>query len=67
MRPTRVLPGPVLLPPEMPEEEKREAIAATLVKREGSPKNVAQAVLAFIDNDFVTGTCLPVDGGRTIA
>ncbi|HEX4591878.1 MAG TPA: SDR family oxidoreductase [Gemmataceae bacterium] len=61
-----VLPGPVLLPPEMPEEEKREAIASTLVKREGSPKNVAQAVLAFIDNDFVTGTCLPVDGGRTI-
>jgi pteridine reductase len=61
-----VLPGPVLLPPEMPEEEKREAIAGTLLKREGSPKNVAQAVLAFIDNDFVTGTCLPVDGGRTV-
>jgi pteridine reductase len=61
-----VLPGPVLLPPDLPEEEKREAIAATLVKREGSPKNVAQAVLAFIDNDFVTGACLPVDGGRTV-
>jgi pteridine reductase len=27
---------------------------------------VAQAVLAFVDNDFVTGTCLPVDGGRTV-
>jgi pteridine reductase len=61
-----VLPGPVLLPPEMSEDEKHEAIAATLVKREGSPKNVAHAVLAFIDNDFVTGTCLPVDGGRTV-
>jgi hypothetical protein len=23
-------------------------------------------VLHFIDNDFVTGACLPVDGGRTI-
>ena len=61
-----VLPGPVLLPPDLPEGEKREAIAATLVKREGSPKNVAQAVLAFIDNDFITGACLPVDGGRTV-
>jgi pteridine reductase len=61
-----VLPGPVLLPPDLPEEERREAIAATLVKREGSPKNIAQAVLAFIDNDFITGTCLPVDGGRTV-
>jgi pteridine reductase len=61
-----VLPGPVMLPPDLPEAERREAIDATLVKREGSPANVAQAVLAFIDNDFVTGVCMPVDGGRTI-
>jgi pteridine reductase len=61
-----VMPGPVMLPPDLPAEEKREAINATLVKREGSPVNIAQAVLAFIDNDFVTGTCLPVDGGRTV-
>jgi pteridine reductase len=25
-----------------------------------------QAVLHFIENDFVTGVCLPVDGGRTV-
>jgi pteridine reductase len=61
-----ILPGPVLLPPDLPEEEKRQAIHATLVKREGSPRNIAQAVLSFLDNDFVTGVCLPVDGGRTI-
>jgi pteridine reductase len=23
-------------------------------------------VLFFIDDDFVTGVCLPVDGGRTV-
>ena len=61
-----ILPGPVLLPPDLPEEEKREAINATLVKREGNPRNIAQAVLFFVDNDFVTGVCLPVDGGRTV-
>jgi pteridine reductase len=61
-----VLPGPVLLPPDLPEDERREAISATLVRHEGSPANVAQAVLFFIDNDFVTGACLPVDGGRTV-
>jgi pteridine reductase len=61
-----VLPGPVMLPPDMPQAEKNQVIQATLVKREGSPDNIAQAVLAFIDNDFVTGACLPVDGGRTI-
>ncbi len=61
-----VLPGPVMLPPDLPEEEKRQAINATLVKREGSPENIAGAVLAFVDNDFITGACLPVDGGRTV-
>lgn len=59
-------PGPVMLPPDLPEDERREAIASTLVQREGSPDNIARAVLALIDNDFVTGVCLPIDGGRTI-
>jgi pteridine reductase len=61
-----ILPGPVLLPPNLPAEERREAIEATLVKREGRPENVAQAVLFLIDDDFVTGVCLPVDGGRSV-
>jgi pteridine reductase len=61
-----VMPGPVMLPPDLPEAERRQAINETLVKREGSPRNIAQAVLFFIDNDFVTGVCLPVDGGRTV-
>jgi pteridine reductase len=61
-----ILPGPVLLPTDLPEAERRQAIEATLVKREGRPENIAQAVQFFLDNDFVTGVCLPVDGGRTI-
>jgi pteridine reductase len=66
VRVNAVLPGPVLLPPELTEEEKLEVVEATLVKREGNPAHIAAAVLHFIDNDFVTGTCLPVDGGRTV-
>jgi pteridine reductase len=61
-----VQPGPVMLPLDLPEAERNAAINATLVKREGSPRNVAMAVLHFIENDFITGACLPVDGGRTI-
>jgi pteridine reductase len=66
VRVNAILPGPVMLPPDLPPAERAEAINATLVKREGSPRNVVLAALHFIDNDFVTGTCLPVDGGRTI-
>ncbi|MBL8864881.1 MAG: SDR family oxidoreductase [Planctomycetia bacterium] len=66
VRVNAILPGPVMLPPDLPESEKRQAIGATLVKREGSPHNIAQAVLSFLDNDFVTGVLMPVDGGRTV-
>jgi pteridine reductase len=61
-----ILPGPVMLPPDMAPEVRRQVIDATLVKREGRPENIALAVLSFLDNDFVTGVCLPVDGGRTV-
>jgi pteridine reductase len=66
VRVNAVLPGPVMLPPDMTAAERAEVVAATLVKREGSPEHVVKAVLHFIDNDFVTGACLPVDGGRTV-
>jgi pteridine reductase len=66
VRVNAILPGPVMLPPDLPAAEKAAVIAATLLKREGSPHHVVQAVLHFIDNDFVTGACLPVDGGRTV-
>lgn len=61
-----ILPGPVMLPPDLPAEEREQSIRGTLVKREGSPQHIAQAVLFFVDNDFVNGICLPVDGGRSI-
>jgi pteridine reductase len=59
-------PGPVLFPPDLPEQERRQAIEATLVQHEGSPEHIARAVLSLIDNDFITGVSLPVDGGRSI-
>src|SRR5262245_58936882 len=61
-----IMPGPVMIPPDLPQAERDLSINATLVKREGRPENIVQAVLHFIDNDFLTGVCLPVDGGRTI-
>jgi pteridine reductase len=61
-----ILPGPVLLPPDLPAAERQQSINSTLLKREGRPENVAQAVMHFVENDFITGVCLPVDGGRSV-
>jgi pteridine reductase len=61
-----VEPGPVMLPAELSPQDRAEAIGATLVQREGSPEHVAMAVMSLVENDFITGVCLPVDGGRSI-
>lgn len=66
IRVNAVLPGPVMIPHDLDENLRTQIIEATLVKREGSPKNVADACVSLIENDFITGVCLPVDGGRSI-
>lgn len=35
----------------------------TSVGRNGHPDDVAAAILAFVENGFITGVVLPVDGG----
>jgi pteridine reductase len=66
VRVNAVMPGPVLLPDSIGPEERAAIVAATLAKREGTPEHVADAVIFLLENDFVTGVCLRVDGGRSI-
>jgi pteridine reductase len=61
-----VHPGPVLLPPDMLEGERRRITELTLLKQADRPDSVAEAVRFLIENEFITGVCLPVDAGRTI-
>ncbi len=63
-----IAPGPILFPEGMPAQEKEKAIRRTLLKRCGSPKDILEAVLFFVEStDFVTGVILPVDGGRLLS
>ena len=66
VRVNAVLPGPVMLPDDLSADARKRAIAGTLVRREGRPEHVAHAVRFLAENDFITGVCLPVDGGRSI-
>lgn len=61
-----VAPGPVLAPPDMSEEEKKAIAHTTALERWGSPEDIANAVIFLLDNDFINGTVLVVDGGRSI-
>jgi NAD(P)-dependent dehydrogenase (short-subunit alcohol dehydrogenase family) len=61
-----VAPGPMLRPPDMPEAEAEAVAKKTLLGRWGSPKDIANAVKFLIENDYINGTVLVVDGGRSI-
>ncbi len=61
-----IQPGPVLLAEDVGDEVRSKVAESTLLGKVGSPEHVAHAVQFLCENDFVTGVCLPVDGGRTI-
>ena len=62
VRVNAILPGPI----DLPQPGDRREIGPPLAGREGRPEDIARAVLYLVDADFVTGSCLPVEGGRTI-
>jgi NAD(P)-dependent dehydrogenase (short-subunit alcohol dehydrogenase family) len=61
-----VAPGPILAPPATTAEEHQKVADATPLGRWGGGDEIAKAVLAFIDSDFITGETLRVDGGRHV-
>lgn len=66
VRVNAVLPGPVMLADSIDEVRRQQLIEASLLRREGTADDVAEAVVFLATSPFITGVCLPVDGGRTI-
>jgi pteridine reductase len=61
-----IQPGPVLLGEETTDEFAQKMASSTLAGKVGTPEHVAHATQFLCENDFVTGTCIPVAGGRSI-
>lgn len=70
VRVNAVAPGPILWPEdknELDEVMQNKIINRTLLKKMGSPEEVALAVKFFIQEaNYITGQVLPVDGGRSL-
>lgn len=66
VRVNAVLPGPIQLAEGITAERRAKIIQASLLKREGTADDLAQAALFLATSPFITGVCLPVDGGRSI-
>jgi pteridine reductase len=71
VRVNAIAPGPILWPEgdeSFDEVSRQRIISHTPLKREGTPDDIARAVLFLIaDAPYVTGETLNVDGGRHVA
>ena len=69
VRVNAVAPGAILWPEgenTLSNQEKQTIIFKTPLKMHGDPIYIAKAVFSLIDNDFITGQEIVVDGGRNI-
>jgi len=65
-----IAPGPILWPSGQQEDKAKQAkiIERTILKRMGSPSDIAQTVLFLAAHaPYITGQIIAVDGGRSVA
>jgi NAD(P)-dependent dehydrogenase (short-subunit alcohol dehydrogenase family) len=61
-----IAPGPIVAPPGTTADEYTAVEEATPLGRWGGEAEIAKAVIAFIESDFITGETVRVDGGRHV-
>ena len=61
-----VAPGPIVAPPGTSVADSAAVERATPLGRWGGELEIAKAVLAFVESDFITGETIRVDGGRHV-
>ena len=61
-----VAPGIVTWPEPMTPTEEQKQLARIPAGRFGQPEDIAKSVAFLLDNDYITGHTLPIDGGRSL-
>lgn len=67
VRVNTIEPGPILFLDEHGDEWREQVLAKTPLAREGGLEPIWQAVQLLIQNDYMTGASIRVDGGRSLA
>ena len=67
IRVNAVIPGPVMKPKDLTEQEWYEIGQKNLLKQTGNAEDVARAVAYLVTEGFITGTTIHVNGGRHLA
>lgn len=66
VRVNAVAPGTVLLPDDWTDRDEARLNQTTPLERQGSPDDVASAMLFLLDANYITGETIVVDGGRHV-
>jgi NAD(P)-dependent dehydrogenase (short-subunit alcohol dehydrogenase family) len=66
VRVNAIAPGTILLPDNATDAKREWAVENSLLKRVGTPEDVAKLVILMTEMDFVTGAVYFVDGGRAL-
>jgi pteridine reductase len=61
-----VAPGTVAFPPEFSEAERASITSRVPLGRIGNPRDVARAVRYLLEEDYLSGVIIPVDGGASL-
>lgn len=64
VRVNAVAPGTVLFPDDYDASAKARVLARVPLGQQGQPADVARAVRFLLSEGYLTGVCLPVDGGQ---
>jgi NAD(P)-dependent dehydrogenase (short-subunit alcohol dehydrogenase family) len=62
-----ILPGPTARPPNLPDAEWETALKSAPLRRESSPDDIAEIIVALLRSDTITGENIHVDSGRHVA
>ncbi len=66
IRVNAIQPGPIQFLPEHDEETKEKVLGETLLGFEGGFLPIFQAIMAIVENTYLTGVSIKVDGGRSL-
>ena len=64
VRVNAIAPGPMLPPPGKDEAYLTDVVAKLPMRRQGSPEDIARAVVWLSEQEFITGDMIHVDGGQ---
>ena len=61
-----IIPGPMLMVDGMSKKKWEEIYRTVPLQRQGSPHHVSRLIINLLENDYITGSIINIDGGESL-